>query len=223
MSTEQYQPNSIVPKSGIYYCVLCMLSYELAKTKGADPFLIATLYAKESGVDTKTVKKIFAGYNEPIIRKKFKASDKFDECPIHKTATGWGLEQDKDSMQVIAETWLQYYIDGAKGQVDNNKEWAVLRLYDLSLKEPVRALEIVQFINSKNISDDKTRKYIDTIVGGSPLANILYACDDSLWKSILATAANSERLCRQLKEIVKDSVDNERRWQELQRFLAQRR
>jgi hypothetical protein len=69
----------------------------------------------------------------------------------------------------------------------------------------------------------KRANILTQLLGGSPLANILYACDDSLWKSIFATATNSERLCRQLKEIVKDSVDNEKRWQELQRFLTQRK
>jgi hypothetical protein len=215
MNTEQYAPNSDVPTSGMYHCVMCKLSFDLAKTKNADPFLIATMYAKDAGIDTKIVQEIFAGCKEPIIRKKFKALDKFDECPIHKTATGWAPEQD------IAQTWLEYYIEGLKGRADKEKEWVVMKLYDLSLKEPAQAWEIVQQINSNNISDENTCKLIDKIIGGSPLANILYACDGPLWKTILVAAANSTRLQYQLREIVEGSVNNPKRWQELQRFLAQ--
>ncbi len=152
-----------------------------------------------------------------------KIHSKKNEDNISAGSVNLGSLGTSKSVQGIAETWLRYYLDGTKGHVDKDKEWAVLELYDLSLKEPAQAWEVVQFINSKNISDENMCKLIDTIVGGSPLANILYACNDSLWKSILAAAAESTRLCRQLREIVEDSVDDAERWQELSRFLAQQK
>lgn len=137
MSTEQYAPNSIVPTSGIYHCVLCTLSYELAKTKGVDPFLIATLYAKETGIDAKTVKEIFAGCNEPIIRKKFKASDRFDECPIHKTATGW-LEEDLAQLTPFPQGRDEIVSEDVMGVCDTcMKKIGKLEGYLLSTKEVV--------------------------------------------------------------------------------------
>ena len=138
MSTEQYPPNSTVPTSGIYHCVICMLSSDLAKTEGADPFLIATLYAKEAGIDAKTVKEIFAGCNEPIIRKKFKALDKFDECPIHKTVTGWGFEEDLTQLALFQQERDEIASENVMGVCDTCiKKIGKLEGYLLSTKEVV--------------------------------------------------------------------------------------
>lgn len=122
-----------------------------------------------------------------------------------------------------AETWLQYYVASCKRQQNQDKEWAIYALFDLSLKEPARVWKAVQHINSLTIPDNYIREIVDINVGASLLANILFACDDSLWESILAAAAESTRLCRQLRKIVADSVDNAERWQELQSFLEQRK
>ena len=115
MSTKQLPPNSTVPTSGLYHCVMCMVSSELAKAEGTDPFVIASLYAKEEGIDPQTVGRIFVGCNEPIFRKRFKALDKFDVCPIHKTATGWGLEEEEGTASAQSEPtttkrkWWQFW------------------------------------------------------------------------------------------------------------------
>jgi hypothetical protein len=124
------------------------------------------------------------------------------------------------SVRDTAETWLQYYIDGFRDRVDQQKESAVRELYDLSLKDPARAWEVVQHINAVNIPDSKECQLIDVCVGGSLLANILYACQDALWETILTTAAGSTRLRRQLAGIDESSLAPQR-WQALRRFLSQ--
>jgi hypothetical protein len=138
MSTEQLSPNSTVPTSGLYHCIMCMLSFDLAKAKGADPFVIATLYAKQEGIDPQTVRGIFAGSNEPIFRKKFKALDKFDECPIHKTTTGWGLEEDLAQLALFQQERDEIASETVTGVCDTCiKQIGKLDGYLLSTKEVV--------------------------------------------------------------------------------------
>jgi hypothetical protein len=94
VSTEQFAPRSTVPREGLYQCLLCALSLDLARATGRDPFVIASAYAKEMGVGPDAIRGLFAGSKEPIVRMRFKALDRFDECPIHKSATGWVLERE---------------------------------------------------------------------------------------------------------------------------------
>lgn len=115
-----------------------------------------------------------------------------------------------DDVRETAETWLHYYLAGLKREQNKEKEWAVHALYDLSLKQPTRAWEAVQHINSHTIRQDQTRRIVDVSVGGSLLANVLYVCDDVLCKTIFDTAAGSKRLRRQLGSIHKSSISQER-------------
>lgn len=91
MNTTNLSPNTIVPKSGLYYCCMC---------KDGDSAIrnVAAEYAREKGIDPKMLEGIFgaAGIssNEPTTRKSYKLGDRFGECPRHESATGWTLEKE---------------------------------------------------------------------------------------------------------------------------------
>ena len=95
MSTTNLSPNTVVPKSGLYYCTMC---------KEGDSALRDVLgdYAKSKGVDPKMLEGVLgaAGIasNEPTTRKTYKAGESFGECQRHKQATGWTLEREAASV-----------------------------------------------------------------------------------------------------------------------------
>lgn len=94
INTTNLAPNTVVPKSGLYYCCMC---------KDADPVLrdAVAKYAREKGVNTKMLEGVFgaAGIssNEPTTRKQFKVGDIFNQCPRHQAATGWTLEKEEST------------------------------------------------------------------------------------------------------------------------------
>jgi len=89
---QDLSPNSVVPKSGVYYCKTCFGAYGLRSFLGAtgyekrEPTLIER-YAENLS------KGINSNSNEPmVIKRRFRSGEKFDVCPRHGDLTHWAIE-----------------------------------------------------------------------------------------------------------------------------------
>ena len=92
VSTTTLSPGALAPRSGLYSCIMC--------TSGVDRMVIDRI-ARLKGVDPKTLEGALAASghfsSDPPTRRTFKAGDRLGECPQHKAATGWTLEEEAAS------------------------------------------------------------------------------------------------------------------------------
>jgi hypothetical protein len=93
MNTTNLYPDSIVSKTGIYYCSLCKDGEPVLKNAFSD-------YAKKKNLDNNKIEDILVATgissNYPITKKRFNSGDKFDECPRHNTSTMWIFDKEDD-------------------------------------------------------------------------------------------------------------------------------
>jgi hypothetical protein len=95
MSLANLGPDELVPKTGVYYCVMCHDVTPFLRRQAAESMKEADPKKLEEVGGLEGIYRAMGVSNTPITRKRFKAGDKFGVCPQHKTSTGWTLEKEE--------------------------------------------------------------------------------------------------------------------------------